>query len=413
MNYRLSLFFGATLVLLIILSALTPRSAVAQAGPISELITSADHPDYAGTCPAEIRLKGQLRSNVETLGVVRYQFVHSDGTQGPISQITINHKGVYTLEETLRQNQSWTDTVFLRVFLPVPLQAPVPLDSDRITIKGVCREVQAVPRQATISLGPASGHFRVTLNGFTCNHQTAELNNPVLRDGADDEVFLFTKGFLVERASSRSEGVSLPFRKRTPVIGDTSTFTDRTQGGSGRFLGGNGGFRAGDSFPSSPDKLSTNPQAYSLPQLIWEGELTRRQNAMVIIPMIWEWDGLYGLFQAWETATLSQFSGVGELIADPNLTDQESAKVALRGEVVGQVWMNGRGGGVEPQDRPIGMRSYGDDYRFRPEVLILTYDEALRMANKSRTSGKAHPIVCADAPELGGNYTLYLQVEQL
>jgi hypothetical protein len=37
--------------------------------------------------------------------------------------------------------------------------------------------------------------------------------------------------------------------------------------------------------------------------------------------------------------------GVGELIADPNLTDQESAKVALRGEVVGQVWMNGRGGG--------------------------------------------------------------------
>jgi hypothetical protein len=153
MNYRLSLFFGSTLVLLIILSALTPRSAVAQAGPISELITSADHPDYAGTCPAEIRLKGQLRSNVETLGVVRYQFVHSDGTQGPISQITINHKGVYTLEETLRQNQSWTDTVFLRSFCRFPCR----LQSRSTRIESRSRECagksKPFPARATISLG--------------------------------------------------------------------------------------------------------------------------------------------------------------------------------------------------------------------------------------------------------------------
>jgi len=345
---------------------------------------------------------------------VRYQFVHSDGTAGAISQLTIDRKDAFTVEETLRKDASWNDTVFLRVFLPVPRMAPIPVDSNRITIKGQCQEVRAAPRQASISLGPATGHFRVTLNGFTCNHQTAEVNNPLLRDGADDEVFLFTKSFLVEkRAGSSQVNVSPPFRRRTPVIGDTSLFPDRTQGGSGRYMGGNGGFRAGDSFPSSPERRSTNPQAYALPQLIWEGELTRRQNAVVIIPMIWEWDGIYGLFQAWESAGLEQFSGVGELISDPNLTNQESAKVALRGEVVGQVWMNGRGGGVEPQDRPIGMRSYSDDYRFRPEVLILTYDEALRMAQSQRNNGKASPVVYADAPELGGNYTLYIQVEQL
>jgi hypothetical protein len=152
-----------------------------------------------------------------------------------------------------------------------------------------------------------------------------------------------------------------------------------------------------------------------LPQLIWEGELTRRQNAVVIIPMIWEWDGIPGLFQAWESAGLDQFSGVGELISDPNRTDQELAKVALRGEVVGQVWMKGHGlGGLEPEDRPIGMRGYSDDYRFRPEVLILTYDEALRMADQSRRkNGQAFPVVYTDAPELGGNYTLYIQVEQM
>ncbi|MBA2703713.1 MAG: hypothetical protein H0U60_07660 [Blastocatellia bacterium] len=60
------------------------------------------------------------------------------------------------------------------------------------------------------------------------------------------------------------------------------------------------------------------------------------------------------------------------------------------------------------------MRGYSDDYRFRPQVLILTYDEALRMAVQSaQGSGKPATIVYADAPELGGHYTLYVQVEQM
>ena len=413
MNYRLSLL-ATTLVFLVVFSAdLLPRSARAQAWGISNLVIAADRPDYSGQCPTTIRLTGKFEAN-QPFGVVAYQFIHSDGTSSAVSHLTINAKGGFAVEETLRRDASWSDTIYLRVFLPIPGRATLPVDSNRIAIKGQCQEVRGAPRQATISLGPATGRFRVTLNGFTCNHQTAEVNNPVLRDGADDEVFLFTKSFLVEkRAGGSGVNVSAPFRSRTPVIGDTSMFPDRTQGGSGRFMGGNGGFRAVDSFPTSPEKHSTSPQANGLPQLIWEGELSRRQNAIVIIPMIWEWDGIYGLFQAWESAGLEQFSGVGELISDPNLTNQESAKVALRGEVVGQVWMNGRGGGVEPQDRPIGMRSYNGDYRFRPEVLILTYDEALRMANQSQMNGKAFPVVYADAPELGGNYTLYLQVERL
>ena len=413
MNYRLSLF-ATTLVFLVVLSAdLVSYRARAQAWGISNLTIQADRPNYLGQCPTTIRLTGKFEAN-QPFGVVPYQFIHSDGTSSAVSHLTINAKGGFTVEETLRRDASWNDTIYLRVFLPIPGRTALPVDSNRIMIKGQCQEVRAAPRQESITLGPASGRFRVTLNGFTCNHQTAEVNNPLLRDGADDEVFLFTKSFMVEkRAGANQVNVSPPYRRRTPVIGDTSLFPDRTQGGSGRYMGGNGGFRAGDSFPTSPEKHSTNPQSNALPQLIWEGELTRRQNAIVIIPMIWEWDGIYGLFQAWESAGLEQFSGVGELISDPNLTNQESAKVALRGEVVGQVWMNGRGGGVEPQDRPIGMRSYSDDYRFRPEVLILTYDEALRMAQSQRNNGKASPVVYADAPELGGDYTLYIQVEQL
>src|SRR5258708_32619955 len=287
MNYRLSLF-ATTLVFLVVLSAdLVSYRARAQAWGISNLTIQADRPNYLGQCPTTIRLTGKFEAN-QPFGVVPYQFIHSDGTSSAVSHLTISAKGGFAVEETLRRDASWSDTIYLRVFLPIPGRtAALPVDSNRSAIKGQCQEVRAAPRQATISLGPATGRFRVTLNGFTCNHQTAEVNNPVLRDGADDEVFLFTNSFLVEkRAGGSGVSVSAPFRGRAPVVEDTSMFPDRTQGGSGRFMGGNGGFRAGGSFPTSPEKHSTSPQANGLPQLIWEGELSRRQNAIVILPLI-------------------------------------------------------------------------------------------------------------------------------
>src|SRR5258708_4728048 len=172
MNHKLNLFATTLIVLAVVTLGLAPSSANAQAGRISELTIAADRPDYDGPCPREIKLTGKLQAN-EPFGVVRYQFVHSDGTQGAISQLTINRKDAFTVEEIVRKDASWNDTVYLRLFLPVPHGAPIPVDSNRITIKGQCREVRAVPRQESITLGPASGRFRVTLNGFTCNHQTA------------------------------------------------------------------------------------------------------------------------------------------------------------------------------------------------------------------------------------------------
>src|SRR6266478_1978210 len=212
MKYKLNLV-AVTFGFLVALSVGSgAHSARAQVGRISNLTIGADRPDYTGPCPTAIRLTGKLQAN-EPFGVVRYQFVHSDGTQGAISQLTINRKDAFTVEEMVRKDASWNDTVYLRLFLPVPYGAPIPVDSNRITIKGQCREVRAVPRQESITLGPASGRFRVTLNGFTCNHQTAEVNNPLNRDGADDEVFLFTKSFLVEkRAGGSGVNVSAPFR---------------------------------------------------------------------------------------------------------------------------------------------------------------------------------------------------------
>jgi hypothetical protein len=259
---------------------------------------------------------------------------------------------------------------------------------------------------------PARGRFRVTLNGFTCNRQASD--NPLAQDGADDEVFLFTKVFSVEkRLDSNDVTFSLTGRIRTEAIGDTSStrFPGRVRGGSSRRLGANGGFRAGDSFPESPEKHTTNPQRYTLPQLIWEGDLIRRQNAVVIIPTIWEWDGVSNLFDAWEHADAGQVYTVGGLISNSNSTDQSNAKLSIRGEVTGQLSMRTVS---LPADRPIGMFQDSFTYHFRPEVFILTYDEALRMVQLSQSKGgEAFPFTYEDAAGLGGRYTLYLQVEHL
>src|SRR6266568_4402980 len=102
MNYRVKLF-AATLTFLVVSSAhFVPHSAGAQIGGISEVTVAANRDNYLGLCPAEIRLKGQIKAQ-EPLGVVRHQFVHSDGTQSAVSQLTINGKGQFTVEETLRE----------------------------------------------------------------------------------------------------------------------------------------------------------------------------------------------------------------------------------------------------------------------------------------------------------------------
>lgn len=266
---------------------------------------------------------------------------------------------------------------------------------------------------------PAHRRFRVTINGFTCNRQTVDLPSQY-PDGMDDEVFVESKNFIFERrdgtaVASGSGGWST----RTFFYGDTAggNFRQRTQAGSGRRLGANGGFRAGDSYPESPQKHSIDSQQNGLPLLLWEGTLTRRQNAAVFIPTIWETDSsTQPLYAPWTRTEISDNSGfvLGRLIENSNSSDQETAKSNIRNDFIQRVFVSLRDIS-HPLDRPIGMREYGGgDYRFRPEVFILTYDEARRMVERSQEkNGEAFPVTYRDADWLGGDYTLYLQVEQL
>src|ERR1700730_15051638 len=109
MNYKLNQFATTLVGLVVVTLALAPGSANAQAGRISDLTIAADRPDYSGPCPTQIRLTGKLQAN-EPFGVLLYQFVHSDGTSGAIAQLSVNTKGAFTVEETVRKETNWNDT---------------------------------------------------------------------------------------------------------------------------------------------------------------------------------------------------------------------------------------------------------------------------------------------------------------
>jgi hypothetical protein len=272
---------------------------------------------------------------------------------------------------------------------------------------------------------PAQSRFRITINGFTCNRPTADQLSS-LADGPDDEVRVSSRNFVVEKRPGESATVFNRGESVTPVIGDTSIGRsfDRIRGGSGQMLGANGGFRAGDSFPDSPQKHSTLSNGSVFPLLLWEGVLTRRQNAAVFIPTIWDYDGTEnGLFADWFNFNPGNLVLVDGLIENSNSANQDVVKNSISAEYIQQIHLflarnqfADHTAGYFPADHPIGMREYDSgDFRFRPQIFILTYDEALRMVRLSQSkNGEAFPFTFTDADSLGGGqYTLYLQVEQL
>ncbi len=277
---------------------------------------------------------------------------------------------------------------------------------------------------------PASGRFRVVLNGFTCNQATADQSINSVSDGAGDEVYMDSKNFLVElREGGLGFSVQSLGSHRTYFYGDIGNgenFQLRTRAGSATGLGVNGGIRSGDSFPESPQKHSTTSFDHALPLFLWEGTLTRRQNAVVLIPSIWEYDLVsYVLFEPlWQPANIVGSEGiVARLIRDSNSNDPEVAKLSVRNVIAERVSAS-PSDLAHPLDHPIGMHLASDDqYHFYPQVFILTYDEAVRMVQLSQSkNGEAFPFTYTEPDwvawaglrfPLGGKYTLYLQVEKL
>jgi hypothetical protein len=174
---------------------------------------------------------------------------------------------------------------------------------------------------------PASGRYRVVATGFRVLHQTKD--DFLSRDGHGDEVYGGFMTFHYDRNTSKLLDQDL---RRTNVIGergyDGLGFGERLLRGVGtvmdaatgvdlavkysRVKGGtatqDGGFAQNDVFPAVADpskSYGAAPTENTFPFLVWDGPLTDGQDAVVILPSMWEFDGFPDGFNKWHQSEQS------------------------------------------------------------------------------------------------------------
>jgi len=152
--------------------------------------------------------------------------------------------------------------------------------------------VDDCPPSATPGL---SGRYLVTVTGLRAYQ--ASQDDPLSRDGRGDEVYAAAA---VRRYDQRTGNVAESSIRKTMSYGDSGSFPQRIQAGSGS---GTGGIQDGDPIPAGPMIASRAQPAQDMrfPWRLWEGTLTDGVDALIITPSIWEQDGGYTPtnFEAW------------------------------------------------------------------------------------------------------------------
>lgn len=268
-----------------------------------------------------------------------------------------------------------------------------------------------IPRASVVvGGGPAASdraRYRVTVNGFRVNRET--LDDPLQRDGKGDEVYI---AVYVAEHDSRGNRLSSNLIRPPVVFGDTSGFgRERVSAGS---RSGSGGLRSGDGYPgSNPATRTGNPLVGGLPSVVWQGELAAGGNYIVVVPSIWEWDGNSQEYNGWARVVPYNVVAVRERLRQvlPPAAGMPSSgwpgihftRASFSGGLAG--------------DRPIGLRAspQSDFYDYFDRAFVLNRDVA--EASLTRASPGAVSTRFEDDPGqshvLGGDYTLYLQVERL
>jgi len=288
---------------------------------------------------------------------------------------------------------------------PNPNQMPIPKQVPKTAPK----TEQTPKMDEKKKPAPARGRFRVVLNGFVASSQTWD--NAGQWDGKDDEVYIESNVRVIDRDGRE---LQVPSSDRSQVMGDRNGYGYRIKAGSASDLGG---IRSGDMFPSNTPwaRRSAAADRDRLPMVLWEGDLIAGQNAVVIIPTIWEWDGGEDMFTGWRRTIAANGAPIAGTAVTFISGPAAGAAVAAGLQVALPAASNFLGDVIGVAgDRPIGTVKNGSDWRFDPKILAMTYEIAQNTI--ANDSGKGRGIVGVeyrDAPELRGNYTLYIQVERL
>lgn len=282
---------------------------------------------------------------------------------------------------------------------------------------------------ATVA-GPASGRYRVTINGLHVNNATWD--TALQTDGKGDEIFLVVD-FQELNATGSLVGVT---QTRTSfVYGDTNGFPSRIAAGS---LSPKGGIRSGDRIPNIPEpwKRYGPSQPNQFPLLVWEGTLVDGQNGALIIPAIWEQDSTVKPVAVFNSTKENQGTTLKPIQTEAGVIDMRavnSAIVRIESGIINALKSVGgathsamdrifgslgaAAGTVlgESKDRPIGMTEYSGGYVFDPQVITLTYRtaEASLVPNALQRGPGILELRYVDASRLAGDYTMYVQIERI
>ncbi|HZS47064.1 MAG TPA: hypothetical protein VFC63_18460 [Blastocatellia bacterium] len=261
------------------------------------------------------------------------------------------------------------------------------------------------PASAVTQATPASGRFRVTLNGFRVNHES---DDDILEgDGRGDEIFITTNLWSISADGTAHDLPGL----RTKVMGDNRGRPDRILAGSGtpnstRILGG---LRTGDGYPTLEPWRRTGPvQPDHPPMVLWEGTLTDSRDGVVILPIVWEWDSPdRSASQASIERGLPLWFEGARRRALFGITPLGSATIQV---IAGSIDLSGKAG-----TRPIGYVEADSTHsdQFTPQAMMLTYNLATLFAPSTAFSVKGVLEIRYVDKHDHGDYSLYLQVEQI
>jgi hypothetical protein len=282
------------------------------------------------------------------------------------------------------------------------------------------------------STGPLQGRFRLVLNGFRVEHETADHVLEV--DGKGDEVFFQIHVAEVNVVAGSVSTVT----KVSKTFGDISGFPDRVQAGS-RSL--QGGLKTTDAVGTHA-RGAVDPTPNRLPMSLWEGTLQQGLTGVVVVPTVWETDlstdstlrqpdwpialGALGTstVTAAANAVLSRLSLVqnvplptGAIVNHDEIikTDRLPALRITRDPV----GLFGRAGDV-----PIGFNRAAsvpgtpDKEELFPQMVVLTYETALLASRTPLSPPEPNGVFTIRYSGENmhwneGDYTLFLQVEEV
>ena len=266
---------------------------------------------------------------------------------------------------------------------------------------------------------PARATFRVTLTGLCVNHES---DDDILEgDGRGDEIFITAHVWQVWTDRDRAVLIG---QLKTRVMGDTRGHTERVLAGSGTpapdSMNGTlncarttrpmlGGLRTGDYFPpgDSQTLMSDRP-----PLQLWQGELTERQSAVVIVPLVWEWDSndhstsQRNVDERLPVWMFDQTRRIKTLISTPPYNETvlyHPPDEILLDDKAGTrpIGYAGGAGAHDPHDHIV------------PQALVLTYETAAHSAQSVTRGVKGLFEIRYRDDHDHGDYTLYIQVEQI